>query len=201
MSILRGFRYPAALASGLLLTASIFWSLWSFTNVTFELNAVATVPIEFKRTIVDTPVPEKALTEIVEKPPVELPPRIGLPAGPEIDIVTRVLPVRVDAPDVGGGGFVAARDTDVLPIVRIEPDYPQRAASRGIEGWVKVQYTVTGTGSVTDVRVVESSPSGIFDDVSVKAVTRWRYKPKVENAVAVERIGMQTILRFNLEEE
>jgi len=73
--------------------------------------------------------------------------------------------------------------------------------SRGIEGWVQVQFTISETGSVIDATVVDSSPKNVFDDAAIKAITRWRYNPKVEGAVAVQRKGVQTILRFQLEDE
>ena len=54
--------------------------------------------------------------------------------------------------------------------------------------------------AVIDPIVVDSSPKGMFDDAAIKAVSRWRYNPKIEGAVAVQRVGVQTIIRFNLED-
>lgn len=96
---------------------------------------------------------------------------------------------------------MVSTDRDVTPLVRVNPTYPLRAAARNIEGWVQVQFTITGTGAVTDVVVVDSSPPNVFDDAAVEAVSRWRYNPKVEGAVAVDRVGVRTLLRFELEEE
>jgi protein TonB len=47
---------------------------------------------------------------------------------------------------------------------------------------------------------VDADPKNIFDDAAVKAVARWRYNPKVEEGVAVERVGVQTLISFKLEE-
>jgi protein TonB len=96
--------------------------------------------------------------------------------------------------------LTAGSDQDVLPLVRIAPDYPARAAARGIEGWVIVQFTITPTGSVRDPVVVEAMPKNVFDDAALKAIARWRYNPKVEGGVAVERVGVRTIIRFVLEQ-
>ena len=200
MSILRGLRYPTALAFGLLLTGTIFWSLWSFTNVTFQITAVKTVPIEFTPILDDTTVVDRFEPEEIVPPPVLTPIDPGRLNDPTVAIFPLALNLPVDAPDIDGPVFGYAPDRDAAPLVRINPEYPPRAQTQGIEGWVKVQYTITGTGAVTDVVVVENSPSNVFDDAAVKAVSRWRYNPKVEGAVAVERVGMQTILRFNLEE-
>jgi protein TonB len=43
-------------------------------------------------------------------------------------------------------------------------------------------------------------PKNIFDDAALKAIARWRYNPKVENGVAVERVGVQTRIVFQLEQ-
>jgi protein TonB len=94
----------------------------------------------------------------------------------------------------------AGSDRDVIPLVRINPDYPPRALSRGLEGWVQVQFTITATGTVKDAIVVTAEPRNIFDDAALKAIARWRYNPKVENGTAVERVGVQTIIRFQLEQ-
>jgi protein TonB len=94
----------------------------------------------------------------------------------------------------------AGSDRDIIPLVRINPDYPPRALSRGIEGYVIVQFTITATGMVKDVIVVDAKPKGLFDDAAVRAVGRWRYNPKVVDGVAVERVGIQTMITFQLED-
>jgi protein TonB len=65
---------------------------------------------------------------------------------------------------------------------------------------VQVQFTITPTGTVTNAVVVNAEPRNIFDDAALKAIARWRYNPKVEGGVAVERVGVQTIIRFQLEQ-
>jgi protein TonB len=94
----------------------------------------------------------------------------------------------------------AGSDTDVIPLVRIAPEYPPRALNRGIEGWVQVQFTITATGAVKDAVVVASDPPRLFDEAALRSIARWRYNPKIEGGVAVERIGVQTVIRFMLEE-
>jgi protein TonB len=43
-------------------------------------------------------------------------------------------------------------------------------------------------------------PKNVFDDAALKAIARWRYNPKIEGGVAVERVGVRTIIRFVLEQ-
>jgi protein TonB len=92
-------------------------------------------------------------------------------------------------------------DRDVQPIVQVHPDYPQPAISRGVEGWVKVQFTITATGAVKDAFVIDASPRAVFDDAALKAIARWRYNPRIDNGTAVERVGMQTVIRFQLDNQ
>ena len=50
-----------------------------------------------------------------------------------------------------------------------------------------------------DAVVVAAEPQKLFESAALKAIGRWRYNPKVENGVAVERVGLQTIIRFEID--
>jgi protein TonB len=101
--------------------------------------------------------------------------------------------------DVGGSGFeIAASDSDVVPIVRVQPQYPLRASERGIEGWVEVEFTISKLGTVKDPRVINSHPSSIFDRSALKAIRKWKYNPKIEDGEPVERSGIKVRLKFEL---
>ena len=99
----------------------------------------------------------------------------------------------------GRGGLPVGTDRDALPLVRVNPDYPPGPLSRGTEGWVRVQFSVTVVGTVRDAVVVASEPRSIFDEAALKAIARWRYNPRVVNGEAVERVGLETIIRFDIE--
>lgn len=88
---------------------------------------------------------------------------------------------------------------DVIPMVRIEPTYPPRPYERGIEGWVLVEFSISPAGTVIDPIVVDSEPPGTFDRAALRAVARWRYKPKIEMGSAVTRRGVQVVLSFALD--
>ncbi|MGH8084477.1 MAG: energy transducer TonB [Lysobacter sp.] len=57
------------------------------------------------------------------------------------------------------------------------PDYPLHALRRGIEGRVRVAFTIEADGSVSAARPVASTPQGVFDDAAVAAARRWRFEP------------------------
>ncbi|MGH8246953.1 MAG: energy transducer TonB, partial [Gammaproteobacteria bacterium] len=62
-----------------------------------------------------------------------------------------------------------------------------------------VQFTITAAGTVKDAKVVASDPKNIFDDAALRAIARWRYNPKILDGAAVERVGVQTKITFQLE--
>lgn len=95
----------------------------------------------------------------------------------------------VTAGDVAAGGrFAGGRaDRGLMPIVRVECEYPSNVNRQGVEGWVVVEFTVTTSGSVRDPKVLASQPERVFDQGTQKCVQRWRYSPQVENGEPVEK--------------
>jgi protein TonB len=196
-------RVPVAVFIGGLFTTAMFWLLWSLVSTAFDVSDRAEATrIEFSRMRRDTEVATKR-DEKVERerpPPTPETPRMAFSAGGIENNVAQLAPI-VDARGaMSRMSMSAGSDRDVIPLVRINPDYPPRALSRGLEGWVQVQFTITATGTVKDPIVVNAEPKNIFDDAALKAIARWRYNPKVESGVAVERVGVQTIIRFQLEQ-
>jgi protein TonB len=196
-------RIPIAIVFGGVFTMSVFWLLWHLVGRPIDVHGLKEAArIDFSRMRRDTEVQTKRDEKVQrEKPPPapEMPKMSFSTAGIENNVAT-LTPV-VDARGaMTRMSMSAGSDRDVIPLVRIAPDYPPRALSRGLEGWVQVQFTITPTGTVKDPMVVNAEPKGMFDDAALKAIARWRYNPKVEGGVAVERVGVQTIIRFQLEQ-
>lgn len=101
--------------------------------------------------------------------------------------------------DIGVAGL-GVTDGEMLPLVNIQPTYPTRAAQRGIEGWCQVAFTVTESGGVTDVVVVDAEPRGMFDSASIRAAERFRFQPRVVNGEPVAVPNVQYVFRYQLEE-
>ena len=72
------------------------------------------------------------------------------------------------------------RNAEVQPLTRVEPEYPQRAYVRGIEGYVRLEFSITTTGTVTEIVVVEASPPGLFDRAAIQALEQWRFPPPAD---------------------
>jgi protein TonB len=71
---------------------------------------------------------------------------------------------------------------EIAPIFRLDPRYPENAYKNGITGFVKLSYSVIN-GSVSNIQVVEASPKGVFDQVSIAALEKWKYKDTFKNCV------------------
>ena len=76
-------------------------------------------------------------------------------------------------------------DGDATPIVRVQPQYPIDAAMKGIEGWVKLSFSVDKSGAVIGMQVLDSSPAEIFDDQAKQALQRWLYRAKYVDGIPV----------------
>lgn len=196
------FRYPMGLAFGVAFSLTLYWLLWHLVSAPIDVSEMQQATrIEFTRMRQDTDVVTKREEKVQpdKPPPVPEIPRMNITSGSVDNNVTRLTPA-IDAFGVSKLKMSAGSDRDIIPLVRIVPDYPPRALSRGITGWVIVQFTITATGAVKDPIVVDSDPKKIFDDAALRAIARWRYNPRVEEGVAVERVGVQTKLTFQLEE-
>jgi len=117
---------------------------------------------------------------------------------PKMDMPELNLGVGAGPPVLGNVGMDRGAEGDVVPLVRINPQYPRDAAMNQIEGYVKLEFTITETGSVRNPRVIESKPPRIFDREAIRALLRWKFKPRVINGEAVARQATQTI-EFNLD--
>jgi protein TonB len=176
-------------------------------------DVVAPTKIEFVRLRRDTQVEEKK-REKKERPEKQPAPTtqqlsvtkqmsetlsrtVDLDLSPGSDVVLEGL--QIGRGGAGGFGMGAGLgDSDTVPLVRVEPTYPEQAAERGIEGWVEVEFTITTSGAVKDARIVTST-SNVFDRAALQAVRKWKYRPKIEDGKPVERPGVRTVLKFTLE--
>ena len=167
----------------------------------FDLGEeTASINISFLRQLQDTE------TQTAKKKP-NRPEQEQEPDPPEMDIPETPRPEmsseRVSTPDFGGpqfGAFSASTDADVLPIVKVPPQYPRRATQRGIEGWVLVEFTITETGAVINPIVIDADPPGIFNRSAMRTIVKWKYKPRIVGGKAVPRPGVQHLITYELED-
>lgn len=98
-------------------------------------------------------------------------------------IGTEVAPVEIQ---IDGGSF---SDGDMIALVRVNPEYPIRAAERGLEGFCTVYFTVTTAGTTKDAHVQpgpEQCSNSLFERPSIRAIERFRFRPKMIDGAPVE---------------
>ncbi len=101
---------------------------------------------------------------------------------------------RIDAGLSGSVGVGTMQEGDPMPIAAIPPQYPREALMQGLEGWVRIEFTIEPDGSVSGARVVDAHPRrGIFDREALRAISRWRFKPMVQDGEAVPSRAGYTI--------
>ncbi|MFC7048296.1 energy transducer TonB [Emcibacter nanhaiensis] len=99
-----------------------------------------------------------------------------------------------------GKNAVGFSDGEVYAITAIAPEYPAAAARKGLSGYVVVGFTVDKTGAVSDAYVIESS-SGLFDRSALRAIRKFKYKPKVVNGTPVAQGNLMYKFTFELQDD
>ena len=131
-----------------------------------------------------------------EEPPP--PPKLTQPNRPNVDKAS--MSADMGAFDLAGLNLNAPVDGDTLAIVRVLPRYPSRALSRGIEGWVLLEFAIDELGLAVNPVVIESEPPGIFDRAATSAVKRWKYRPMIEDGRPRMRPGVRQLISFEIAE-
>ena len=180
----------------------------SFASILLMALLIATGEVSLDdmklRKIVDVvmPVRDPELIDSVERPEEAEPEPDQLPPEVDIENIEDLLDQSVN-PNLNfkrrrSGVFM---DGSYVPIFQVPPQYPRRAAERGIEGCVVLKYVVTEVGSVRDPEVIQSIPQGIFDRAAIRAALRYKYKPLIRDGNAVEVEGVTQRITFVLEGE
>jgi len=145
--------------------------------------------------IEDTPVVTD--TEVTPPPPVE-----NQPTTPNFDPSAAQIGIGVPAPPPGAvpGPTInpGVPNGGIVELVSILPAYPKRLRDRGIEGYVLLQYTVTASGTIADIVVVESTHAG-FERAAIKALLKFKYKPQVVDGKTVAVTKLLKQFSFALE--
>lgn len=85
-----------------------------------------------------------------------------------------------------------------LPLKLVTPEYPAQALSKGIEGWVEVEFTIDSNGYIVNPRVIAHSPSAIFDRSVLSALKKSHYRPQLFDGQPIVVHGVTEMFRFTL---
>jgi len=149
-----------------------------------------------------------------EPPPKPKPRKAKAPPSPMLDLGSVLAGIDFGLPgfstdDLGGladdllgagEGLVMTDDTvDRPPAASYQAplQYPARAKAQGVTGYVVLSLLIGVTGEIEQVKVVESYPAGVFDDVVLAGINRWRFAPGEYQGKAV-RAWVKQKIRFDL---
>ncbi|MDO7639567.1 MAG: energy transducer TonB [OM182 bacterium] len=199
-------RWAASMAMAVLITFGLFFFMQALIatgeGLDEPLNVVkivdSTMPDIELEVIEEIDKPEliEEITEVVE----EVERQVTISDGPDLNIDRSQ--VQMDTGLELSNASISATDGDYLPLVAIAPQYPTRAAQRGIQGWCLVSFTVDGLGNVVEetITVVDAEPANIFDRSSERAAARFKFQPRVVDGKGVEVAGVQYLFRYELED-
>ena len=102
--------------------------------------------------------------------------------------------------DIGKNMVMTEDSVDVSPVPseRSAMAYPKRARKLGVSGYVLMNLLINKNGNVEKVKVLESEPADVFDDVAVSGVKTWKFKPAQYKGEAVKVWAKQKV-RFDLQ--
>ena len=200
-------RIVIGLVVSLAVTLSLFWLMqYLLATADRTLNEVgAGNLVDFVRVKRDESIQRRQLKPKKPPPPDTPPPQPPTPQLDNLDanaekIAISEVPVETDI-EMTGGFSLGVGEGDYLPIVKVAPIYPNRALTRGIEGFCVVQYTVTKQGTTKDPVVVESQcTSSLFHRASINAALKFKYKPRIMDGEAVEVPGVQNKFTYEITE-
>ena len=197
-------RLAIALLASVAVSLGLFWVMHQMVSGPGELKRIDrdAAVIDFVR------LKQNSRTELKERhktePPKPKKPQMPKESVSQQNVAMQQLPFTMPdvSPDltlarssmlgdaVVGMGF---GDTDVIPLVRMNAVYPQRALRQKIEGFVTARLQINAEGLVEDVEIIDAQPKGVFEREAVRALYKYKFKPKMENGKAMEQVATQTI--------
>lgn len=193
-------RYASSVTLGAAITLSLLL-LMQHLIATGENPFVSSAEyrfVPFGRVRPPVPPEPRPIPPVKPKPPVKPPDVQRIESGSN----GKGPPVQFVPQPPGGPGPInptgVYRSGPALALVMVAPAYPARAAARGLEGYVIVEFTVTALGTVADVIVTDSS-NVLFDRYAIDAAYKFKYKPQFIDGVPVDSHGMRNKFTFVLE--
>ena len=199
-------RYGVSFALSIAVTFALLWSMQALISGGNDVltEAPRGNVLDFIRLKKEEAVVKKDRKPQKPPQPKQPPPQMQQPqmqqANPNVNAISTNFTAQVDtASGLTGGISLGNSDGDYLPIVKVAPIYPRRAQSRGLEGYVIVEFTVTKNGSVRDPIVIEAQPEGVFDRAALDAALKFKYKPRVVDGTPTEVAGVQNKISFEID--
>ncbi|MCH8489230.1 MAG: energy transducer TonB [Oceanicaulis sp.] len=194
-------RFLVSGALAVIVTAGLFFVMQALIrddSVPVPVSEPAPV-IEISFNIIEYELTQMTLDDVqpVEPPPLHPTMRTPAQSAPGVE------PISMSAPAIEYTVEPIAQPAvsfTIPPITnRVDPVYPQRELSRGMQGSCTVQYDILASGRTANAQALACDSDG-FARASLAAVARWTHAMEVGRpGDEVVRRGVQTQLEFQLE--
>jgi periplasmic protein TonB len=204
------FFKPTAYAA--LVTFAMFWTLHLLIAggkyLADQGESLATVDFVRLKKESDLETRERKKPPKPEPPKAPPPPKMKIDTPPPDAPPTPFQMPKLNLPtNISGGPFLGAYVggdlsgySELIPLVRIQPQYPRNAARDRIEGYVDFEVTVNPDGTVRSARPIKAQPRGVFEAAAMQSIMKWKFKPKIVDGKAVEQKAIQRI-DFKMEKD
>lgn len=146
-------------------------------------------------------------------PPKEPPPPQQQQQQQQQKVVTAIVDINIDNIDasmdgqgiyIGGLGqgqtnFAGMGDGNAIPVYQPRPEYPVQANLKGIEGSVTFKFDISPDGTPSNISVIDEEPRGVFRREAMRAIRKWKFKPRIVNGQPIHQRDMTYKLEFNLD--
>ena len=212
MTALLEQRFVRPALYGTAVTFAMFWSMHLLIvggkYVAEEGATLATVDFVRLKKDAELETRERRKPPKPEPPKQPPPPKMKVETPPPDAPPTPVALPKLNLPsNITGGPFLGTFSgegmsgySELIPLVRIAPQYPRQALRDGIEGVVVFEVTINPDGTVKSAKLLSAKPRGVFEGAAMNAIMKWKFKPKVVEGKGVESVGVQPI-DFKMEGE
>jgi protein TonB len=69
------------------------------------------------------------------------------------------------------------------------------------EGWVELMFDIDENGDPVNIIVIDHNRGDAFDKEAIRALSKWKYKPKIMDGEVVAQRGLKVRLDFKAENE
>ncbi|MEM5499660.1 TonB family protein [Paraglaciecola mesophila] len=197
----------ARIAGSLLIASTITFGLFVAMQKLIENNATGVTSVEalpiinLYQQFEENPIVEKVKPlpkpKSVPIPKEKIKPQEEAPD--KSALISKYVPdITIAGPSGPIGTQITLDEGAARPVVRIEPKYPPQAARDGIQGWVKLTFSIGTQGQVMDVQVIDAQPKRTFDREARRALGKWKYKPQIVAGKPQQQNGLTVVLDFKL---
>lgn len=195
-------RYLIPFCAALLIAVGLFWLMqWLVTPPQGDVaERQREQPI-----VVARPPPEEqsqaaaqaALSEAPPAPPsvpsvsLSMNASMPLPASPSQSLAFSVPKIRTAGGSLSSGSFAGFtggagsgagygqgkgfKGDRLVPLSTSRPQIPRYAYEQGIEGWVEAAFFVEPNGRVSNIRIIDAQPRGVFEQAMIESIQNWIY--------------------------